>query len=200
MQNIDIKSVEAKAELRRKVLRLRDEIPEEKRIEMGLAAAEHGNRHIDVEPGVIVSGFFPIRSEIDIRPLMDAMRVKGARLCVPAVLDRQTIEFRELVRGGELIDTGFGTIGPGASAQVLVPDLLLMPLAAFDRRGHRIGYGAGHYDRAIDRIRRTGKTPRLVGIAFSVQEVAHVPEGPHDRRMDAVVTETGYREFDREDA
>jgi 5-formyltetrahydrofolate cyclo-ligase len=188
----------AKAELRRRILALRDAITAEQRIEMGLAAAAHGNAHINIEPGAIVSGFFPIRSEIDIRPLMDALRVKGARLCVPTILDRQTIEFRELVRGGQLIDTGFGTVGPGGDAPVLVPDLMLMPLAAFDRRGHRIGYGAGHYDRAIDRIRQAGKAPRLFGIAFSVQEVAHVPDGPHDRCMDAIVTEKGYREFDGE--
>lgn len=191
------RAVEVKAELRKRTLALRDEIPAEQRIEMSLAAAEHAASNIDIEPGTIVSGFFPIRSEIDIRPLMDAMRIRGARLCVPAVLDRQTIEFRELVRGANLIDTGFGTSGPGPDAEVLAPQLLLMPLAAFDKRGHRIGYGAGHYDRAIDRITATGITPRLVGIAFSLQEVAHVPEGPHDRRMNAIVTEKGYREFQK---
>lgn len=195
MQEIDLGAIKAKAELRKRVLASRDQIPSEQRIEMSLAAAEHGAANIHIEPGTIVSGFFPIRSEIDIRPLMDAIRVKGARLCVPAVLDRQTIEFRELVRGAGLIDTGFGTSGPGPEAEVLIPQLLLMPLAAFDHRGHRIGYGAGHYDRAIDRIRAAGIEPRLMGIAFSMQEVPHVPEGPHDRRMNAIVTEKGYREF-----
>ena len=190
--------IEAKAELRRRILALRDTITAEQRIEMSLAAAAHGKAHIDIEPGTIVSGFFPIRSEIDIRPLMDFLRAKGARLCVPAILDKTTIEFRELVRGAELIDTGFGTVGPGGDAPVLVPGMMLMPLAAFDRRGHRIGYGAGHYDRAINRISAAGRKPRLVGIAFSMQEVAHVPEGPHDRAMDAIVTETGYLEFDGE--
>ena len=74
---------------------------------------------------------------------MFALREKGARLALPAILDKTTIVFRELVRGAEMIDMGFGTIGPGPEAAVLDPSLMLVPLAAFDGRGHRIGYGAG---------------------------------------------------------
>ena len=99
-------------------------------------------RRDPVEPGQIVSGFSPIRSEVDVRPLMFALREHGARLCLPAILDKTTIVFRELVRGAAMVDMGFGTVGPHEDAEVLDPSLMLVPLAAFDARGHRIGYVA----------------------------------------------------------
>lgn len=184
-----------KASLRAMVLGRRDTLSAEQRIEMSLAAAAHGSAAIDFEPGTIVSGFFPIRSEIDARPLMDALRVRGARLCVPAVVDRQTIEFRELLRGAPLVDTGFGTVGPGAEAAVLTPQIMVMPLAGFDSHGNRLGYGAGHYDRAIARILAAGGDPLLIGFAFDAQEVDAIPAEPHDRLLHGIVTETGYRKF-----
>ncbi len=73
---------------------------------------------------------------------MARFAVRGARLCVPAILDRQTIVFRELAEGAPLVDTGFGTVGPGANAAILDPEIMLVPLSAFDISGHRIGYGA----------------------------------------------------------
>lgn len=163
---------------------------------MSLAMAEHG-AEIAFEPGTVVSGFWPIRSEADIRPLMFAMRERGARLCLPVVLDRETIIFRELVRGAQMVDTGFGTAGPGEEADILDPALMLVPLSAFDSNGNRIGYGAGHYDRAIARLRCMGWVPELVGVAFSCQEVEAVPAEPHDVPLDAILTETGLRRFDR---
>lgn len=185
-------SSDLKKTIRRERLAARDAIPADLRIEKSLAMAEHG-AEIEFEPGTVVSGFMPIRSEADIRPLMFSMRERGARLCLPVVLDRETIIFRDLVRGAELVDTGFGTAGPGPEAEVLDPGLLLVPLSAFDAAGNRIGYGAGHYDRAIARLRAKGMTPRLVGIAFACQEVDVVPAEPHDVPLDAILTEDGLR-------
>ncbi len=113
------------------------------------------------------------------------------------VLDRETIVFRAFIEGAPVVSTGFGTTGPGPEAAVLDPDLLLVPLSAFDASGNRIGYGAGHYDRAIDRLRGMGRKPRLIGIAFDCQEVASVPAEPHDVALDAVLTESGFRVFQR---
>lgn len=180
-----------KAEIRNAVLARRDRLDPMQRIEMGLAACDHGAGFLKIVSGMIVSGFFPIRSEIDARPLMDNLRQRGAQLCLPIIQDRTTIVFRELVRGAELVDTGFGTRGPGPDSLVLDPELLVMPLAAFDRRGGRIGYGAGHYDRAIARLHAKGMRPRLVGFAFSLQEVETVPVEDHDQPLDAVITENG---------
>ncbi len=105
---------ELKAQMRAERLALRDAIPPETRIEKSLAMAEHAGEAVAFDPGTIVSGFMPIRSEADIRPLMARFQARGARLCVPAILDKQTIVFRELVRGAPLVATGFGTAGPPA--------------------------------------------------------------------------------------
>lgn len=186
---------ELKAALRKERLALRDAIPPQTRIEASLAMLDHAGDTLEFEPGRMISGFWPIRSEADIRPLMARLRERGAGLCLPAVLDRETIIFRELVPGAPVIDTGFGTTGPGEDAPVVDPDILLIPLSAFDKAGHRIGYGAGHYDRAIARLHGKGRMPRLIGIAFDCQEVASVPAEPHDVALDALLTESGLRIF-----
>ncbi|GIL01944.1 MAG: 5-formyltetrahydrofolate cyclo-ligase [Alphaproteobacteria bacterium] len=182
-----------KAALRESALARRDRLHPGRRAEASRLVADHAEPEIAFEPGTVVAGFLPIRSEIDLRPLMQRLAARGARLCLPAVVDRMTIAFREYVPGEVLVATGFGTVGPGPEAAVLDPAILLMPLAAFDAAGNRIGYGAGHYDRAIDRLLAKGIEPMRIGFAFSVQEVDHVPAQPHDRRLDAVVTEAGFR-------
>ena len=181
--------------MRNERLALRDAIPPEIRAEKALAMAHHAADALAFDAGTPISGFLPIRSEADIRPLMERFHARGARLCVPAILDRQTIIFRELVPGTPLIATGFGTMGPGPDAAILDPEIMLVPLSAFDDRGHRIGYGAGYYDRAISRLRQKGMSPKLIGIAFDCQEVAHVPDEPHDISLDAILTESGLRFF-----
>jgi 5-formyltetrahydrofolate cyclo-ligase len=189
---------ELKKALRLEALARRDALDPHRRIEAALAIAETGLAAIDAGPGDVVSGFMPIRSEMDTRPLMAVLAEKGARLCVPAILDRTTIVFRELVRGAPLVDTGFGTVGPPEDAAVLDPTIMLVPLAAFDARGHRIGYGAGHYDRAIARLHARGLHPRLYGIAFDCQEISQAPDEPHDVPLPAILTESGLRRFEIE--
>lgn len=179
-----------KKSLRDQALARRDALDAHWRIEASLTMAAMA-RDIDVAPGMVVSGFWPMRSEVDVRPLMSALADKGARLCLPAILDRQTIIFRELLRGGELVDMGFGTYGPGPEADEVHPALMLVPLAAFDKRGHRIGYGAGYYDRAIARLQADGIEPRLIGIAFDCQEVGEVPDQAHDVALAEILTESG---------
>lgn len=184
-----------KAAIRTERLALRDAIPADERRAKSLAMAAVAVDHVKVRPGEIVSGFLPIRSEADIGPMMTLLRSRGARLCLPIVRDKETILFRAFDADTALVSTGFGTSGPGDEAEVLDPALLLMPLSAFDAAGNRIGYGAGHYDRAIDRLRKKGLHPRLIGIAFDCQEVASVPAEPHDVGLDGIITESGYRAF-----
>ncbi len=186
---------ERKKQLRKEALARRDALDPFWRIEASLEMAETARDSIAFEPGAIVSGFWPMRSEVDVRPMMFALREHGARLCLPAILDKTTIAFRELVRGAPLVEMGFGTHGPGEEAEVLDPDIMLIPLAAFDGRGHRIGYGAGYYDRAIGRLQDAGKQPRLIGIAFDCQEVSEVPDEPHDVVIPEILTESGLRRF-----
>ncbi|PBC05960.1 5-formyltetrahydrofolate cyclo-ligase [Mesorhizobium sp. WSM3860] len=184
-----------KKQLRKEALARRDALDEFWRVEIALEMAETARDQIAVEPGQIVSGFWPMRSEVDVRPLMFALREKGARLCLPAILDKTTIVFRELVRGAPMVEMGFGTVGPHEEAEELDPSLMFVPLAAFDARGHRIGYGAGYYDRAIARLADKGLTPRLVGIAFDCQEVSMVPDENHDVIIPEILTESGLRRF-----
>lgn len=186
--------VQLKKQLRQEALARRDALDAVWRVEASLAMADAASA-IDVEPGMVVSGFWPMRSEVDVRPLMFALREKGARLCLPAILDKTTIVFRELVRSAPLVDMGFGTAGPGEEAEVLDPAVMLVPLAAFDARGHRIGYGAGYYDRAIARLHGRKMTPRLIGIAFDCQLVPEVPNQDHDVQLEEILTESGLRGF-----
>ncbi|WP_439573448.1 5-formyltetrahydrofolate cyclo-ligase [Phreatobacter sp.] len=185
----------AKAALRAAALARRDGLGTAARIEAALALAEAFPLDVVAVAGRIVSGFLPIQSEIDVRPLMDRLRLAGARLALPAFPDRKgPMIFRELVRGAALVPMGFGTVGPGPEAAAVEPDILLTPLAAFDAAGHRIGYGKGHYDRALARL--DSIAPRIaVGVAFSVQEVDAVPHEPHDRRLDFLLTERGLTSY-----
>ncbi|MCM2290902.1 5-formyltetrahydrofolate cyclo-ligase [Allorhizobium sp. BGMRC 0089] len=184
-----------KAELRKTSLDCRDNINPELHILYSQAIARHGAAAIDFAAGTVVSGFYPIRSEVDVMPLMRRLADARARLCLPVVLDRQTICFRLWMPDMALVKTGFGTMGPGPEAEVVDPDILLIPLAAFDGKGNRIGYGAGHYDRAIARLHEKDRNPLLIGIAFDCQEVAEVPFEPHDVALNGIITESGYRRF-----
>jgi 5-formyltetrahydrofolate cyclo-ligase len=186
-----------KKSLRLEALARRDALPVEYRIEHSLGMADVAISELSVLPSEVVAAFMPMRSEVDVRPLMFALGAAGALICVPAILDKTTIEFRELVRGAPLIDMGFGTVGPGPGAAVLDPTLMLVPLAAFDDAGNRIGYGAGYYDRAIQKLREKGIAPRLVGVAFDCQQVEAVPFEAHDVPLDAILTESGLRRFKR---
>lgn len=186
-----------KQALRREVLSRRDALDPRFRFEASLAAAKKAETAILIPKETMVAGYWPIRSEIDPRPLLSAMRDKGARLCLPVVLDKETIAFREFLPDAELVQTGFGTMGPDKTAPLVDPAILFMPLAGFDKRGHRLGYGAGHYDRALARFAGRGLEPLLIGMAFDCQEVPYVPNEPHDIALHQILTETGLHLFDQ---
>ena len=187
--------VAEKARLRGERLAARDALTPTARQQKSQSITAHGASDIAVARGAVISGFMPIRSEADTRPLMEALRERGGRLVLPVVLDRETIVFRCFEADTPLVKTGFGTTGPGEDAEVLDPDILLVPLSVFDGRGQRVGYGAGHYDRAIARLHARGKQPVLIGVAFDCQEVPSVPAEPHDVSLHAILTESGLRWF-----
>jgi 5-formyltetrahydrofolate cyclo-ligase len=183
-----------KAAVRSAALARRAALDPQVRIEGSLALVAHVDA-LDFPQSATVSGFWPIRDEIDPRPLMDALRARGHALCLPAIVDDELV-FRRLTRETVLVRAGFGTVEPPAEAEELVPECLLVPLAAFDMRGARIGYGRGYYDRAIARIsRQLGRRPATVGLAFHAQCADVVPEEAHDQRLDRILTEAGLMEF-----
>jgi len=137
-------------------------------------------------PGAVVSGFWPIRDELDIRPLLLALHERGHAVVLPVTPKRgQSLMFRRWRPGDVLEPERFGTFRP--VGEPAVPDFLLVPLLAFDRRGHRLGYGAGFYDRTLAGLPRRF----ALGVAYAAQEVPEVPAGPTDMRLDAVTTEHG---------
>ncbi|MBG0508661.1 5-formyltetrahydrofolate cyclo-ligase [Agrobacterium sp. MOPV5] len=187
--------VAEKARLRGERLAARDALTLAERQQKSQSIMAHGASGIPFAPGTVISGFMPIRSEADTRPLMEALRTRGGRLVLPVVLDRETIVFRAFETDTPLVKTGFGTTGPGEDAEVLDPDILLVPLSVFDGKGQRVGYGAGHYDRAIARLHGKGRFPILIGVAYDCQEVPSVPAEPHDVPLHAILTESGLRWF-----
>ena len=148
-----------------------------------------------VTPGIIVAGYSPIRGEIDPVPLMQALAAQGARLALPAIVARDApLLFRAWEHGSTLLAGAMGILEPPPDAPRLIPDIVLVPLAAFDRAGHRIGYGAGHYDRTFEQLRAI-QPFTAVGIAFDVQEIARIPARPHDVALDYVLTDTRMIDF-----
>jgi 5-formyltetrahydrofolate cyclo-ligase len=142
-----------------------------------------------IAPGAIVSGFMPLKSEINPLPLMQKLAGQGAQLALPAIAGRGKPLILRAWQPGAPLDRGqWGIREPAADAAEVEPDILLVPLLAFDRAGHRIGYGAGYYDLTIARL-RARKAVMAVGIAFAIQEVPAIPATPRDARLDLVLTE-----------
>lgn len=138
----------------------------------------------------IVSGYMPIRTEIDPLPVMQALVSQGRRLCVP-VIDgaNRPLLFREWLPGCALVNGPFGAMVP-ETGDFLQPDMLIAPLLAFDLRGYRLGYGGGFYDRTLELLR--AERPTLaVGFAYGAQQIPEVPIESTDQRLDAIVTEAG---------
>ena len=135
--------------------------------------------------GATLSGYWPMRDEADVRP---AMQAHTGRLCLPVVTGKAVpLIFREW-NGGPLERGSFGTSHPADSAAILIPSVLLVPLAGFDRQGNRIGYGGGYYDRTLE-ILRNSDDIAAIGVAFAVQELPHIPNEPFDQRLDMIVTD-----------
>ena len=178
----------SKGELRIAALARRDALSDEQRAAAAQAVAKRG-LPIDIKPGAIVSGYSPIRGEIDPVPLMKNLAALGVQLALPAVTARgKSLVFRAWSPSDRLMLGSLGILEPSPAAAELVPDVMLVPLAAFDRSGHRIGYGAGHYDVTLAHLRK-GKAITAIGLAFAVQEIKAVPMQPHDVALDYVLTE-----------
>src|SRR5215218_5807886 len=127
----------------------------------------------------IVGAYWPIRSEVDPRPLMRALIRRGQDVALSQILHPH-LSWRLRRPGDVLIKGGFGVREPGPDAPECFPVALLVPLAAFDRRGHRLGYGKGHFDRAIAAL--SGKHPVLtVGLAYAVQEIERATVEEHNQ-------------------
>jgi 5-formyltetrahydrofolate cyclo-ligase len=177
-----------KIELRAAAQERRDALPANERKAAAEAIAARAFP-VAIVSGVIVSGFMPLKSEINPLPLMQKLAEAGARLALPAIAGRGKPLIMRAWEFGAPLDRGqWGIREPKPDAAEVEPDILLVPLLAFDRAGYRIGYGAGYYDMTIHRLRGR-KAVTAVGIAFVAQEVPQIPTTPRDERLDLVLTE-----------
>ena len=150
---------------------------------------------LDIKPGTIVSGFMPLKTEINPLPLMRKLAAAGAQLALPVIDARGKPLIMRAFSFGDALNSGqWGIKEPKPEAKEVAPDILLVPMLAFDRAGSRIGYGAGYYDMTIAKVRAM-KPAMAVGIAYAAQEIDQVPVTPRDAPLDLVLTEREIIDF-----
>lgn len=181
--------IEDKNTLRSAMLAWRQDLGEDERRAAAEGLLASLRRERPIETPAIVSGFWPIKDEIDIRPLMIELFNEGCQMALPVVQGRgQPLLFRAW-RPGDPLEAGvFGTLQPQARREAVEPDALLVPLLACDGEGWRLGYGAGFYDMTLVSL-RSRKHVTAVGVGFDAQFVPEVPHGPDDQRLDWLLTD-----------
>jgi 5-formyltetrahydrofolate cyclo-ligase len=167
---------------------VRNAVTAEQRARDAETIARHGLAFLPRTPG-IVAAYHPVRGELDCMPLLRRLVGDGWTLALPVIVGAAPLAFREWHFGASLDPGLFGIPAPLAGRPA-VPEVLLVPLLAFDRRGYRLGYGGGHYDRTLAALRGEGGAV-AIGLAFDAQEVARVPVCPYDEPLDWILTPSG---------
>ena len=142
-------------------------------------------------PGTIFAGYMPIGSEIDCLPLLNRLAAAGVPVCLPVVAaPNAPLIFRRWLPDDPLVTGSFGISEPTEAAQELSPQAVLVPMLAFDREGHRLGYGGGYYDRTLKALRAAGEV-LAIGVAFAGQLRDKLPVADDDQPLDWILTEVG---------
>lgn len=142
-------------------------------------------------PPFVLAGYHPIRGEADVLPLLDALAGRGVVTALPAIVGPdKPLRFRQWSVGEPTVTGPYGIQEPMPGRPVLRPDVVLVPLLAFDRIGRRLGYGAGYYDRTLAALRAEGLGFCSIGVGYSGQELLLVPADALDQPLDWIVTET----------
>lgn len=166
-------SLTLKKDLRQWLYRHRRDLTQEEAQQVAQSLCEQVLALSLIPKAAVVGGYRVLRGEIDLCLLLEALVERGHRCCVPHVLPHtRVMTFKEL-----------------GSETHLIPDVLLIPMVAFDAKGYRLGRGGGHYDATLDSLRTT-RHPLAVGVAFDWQEIEEVPVEAHDQQMDFIVTST----------
>jgi len=181
--------IDDKRILRGTMLAWRGGLDEEERRAAAAGLVETWRLERPVETPTVVSGFWPMAEELDIRPLMIELHNQGCQLALPVVVaKRQPLVFRAW-RPGDPLEAGvFGTLHPSPKREAVEPDALIVPLLASDEEGWRLGYGGGFYDRTLEAL-RAKKIVTAVGVGFNAQLLPEVPHGPSDQRLDWLLTD-----------
>ena len=171
------------------------------RIDPSAAALAVRDRFIETfapTPGTVVSAFWPVAEEFNVRPLIEFLHARGCVCALPVVtVKHMPLTFRVWEPGMSFIVSSFGIPEPGPDRPPVTPDISLVPLLAFDGAGYRLGYGGGYYDRTIEQLRMLRRTPpfRAVGVAFAGQRVDSLPHEPFDQPLDWILTEESVLEI-----
>ncbi|MEX2648708.1 MAG: 5-formyltetrahydrofolate cyclo-ligase [Alphaproteobacteria bacterium] len=181
---------DAKHALRKQARVRRPQLARAAGAEAGVAAASHFLKAITLLPGAVVSGYWPVGDEFDVRPLLERLHAAGHACALPVVVGKgKPLVFRRWEPGDTLVPAALGIPVPLPEADELVPDVLLVPMLAFDGEGYRLGYGGGFYDLTLASLREAAPATLGVGAAYSGQRVAAVPHEATDERLDWILTE-----------
>ena len=188
-------AVSAKAVLRAMMIEARSTVTQEEREHAAATVADIWRYGPLGDPGTIVAGFWPIRDEFDVRPLMMHLVSCGHQLALPVVPGRRMpLIFRAWRPADTLVQGPFGTLQPEPTRPEVEPELLLVPLLAVDRDGYRLGYGGGYYDRTLALLRSRSDI-QAIGVAFEMQRLEELPRTATDERLDWLLTEAGAAAF-----
>ena len=181
-----------KASARTDATALRQRLADKAGVQAATRAADVAWSALGDRPAdTVAAGYWPIRTELDCRPLMERLHAAGWACALPCVVDRSgPLAFRAWRPGDRLHMGAYGIPAPGPDAPLLRPRIVIVPLLAFDAMGHRLGYGGGYYDRTLADLRGRGDV-LAVGFAFAGQQVAALPRDGDDQRLDLIVTEAG---------
>ena len=161
----------------------------------GTKLVEYFQSNFDVQSGDKVAGYWPITNEADVKPLLATLHDHGCTCLLPVVIARDTaLVFRQWQPGDVLTPSDLDIPEPGTDKATGQPEVLLVPLLAFDSQGNRLGYGGGFYDMTLTELRRESNIT-AIGIAYSRQEVDLIPNESFDQRLDWVITEAGATQF-----
>ncbi len=181
-----------KAEVRKAAAKIRKTAHDAMQAEAPLLLAAHRFPLFPTQTCKVVSAFFPYKSEIDTRPLLGKLAGEGWTTCLPIVIALgEPLIFRRWMPGQPTVPGTWDIPQPTDDAELVEPDVLLVPMMAFDRAGYRLGYGGGFYDRTLDEL-RAKKTIVAIGVAYAAQEVDSVAHDSHDEILDYVLTEKGF--------
>lgn len=182
-----------KSTLRQTMLTRRNALPSSQRLAAAAAVANHFADHPYLTYAASFAGYYAMRGELDVLPIFNRMSAFNKIMALPMITDAQSpLTFGAWAPGTALTHGAHGTRQPAQGATCIIPEVVLVPLLAFDRLGYRLGYGGGYYDRTIAQLRATTpKPPLFVGVGFSMQELPEIPREAHDQKLDGILTEDG---------
>jgi 5-formyltetrahydrofolate cyclo-ligase len=185
--------IAAKSVLRSEMIARREALPADVRQAGGLRLAQLGLGFANLPRASLVSGYASTGAELDLFPLLDRLARDGHSLCLPVIQPRGSpLTFRAWGPGQPLRERMWGIREPEPTAADVVPDVLLVPLLAFDDAGWRLGYGGGYYDRTLAGLRAKSAVV-AIGVGFDEQRIPDVPHCDYDERLDWLLTPTGAR-------